>query len=61
MEHVIDEIVRWRLGDPVRRDVQLRWANELRAVDELIVSLRAEIKQLQAELDEATKPRAVRR
>lgn len=61
MEHVIDEIMRWRLGDPVRRDVQMRWAQELRAVDELIVSLREENERLQAELDEATKPKAVRR
>jgi hypothetical protein len=30
MHPLFDEIMRWRVGDPVRRDVQIRWQQTLR-------------------------------
>jgi len=61
MEPFIEELCRWRVGDPVRTDVQRRWQQDARKLDETVVALRERVASLEAELDEATKPKGVRR
>jgi hypothetical protein len=48
MHPTIEEIIRWRVGEPVRPDVQRRWQHDLARIDEDVAQLRALVAEMSA-------------
>lgn len=54
MHPTIEEILRWKVGEPVRAAVQLRWQQELRALDENLARLQTQV-ELMARVEQTQK------
>ena len=56
MHPTIEEILRWRVGDPVRADVQRRWQQGLVQLDGELTALQQQVETLTMTQPQTEKP-----